>query len=237
MTDHVRQRDRQLYRGYLSRPHSISTRTGRFFSRSYTAGVTAAAPRIGVFGGTFDPPHHGHLAAAVNVRYTLSLDAVLLVVANVPWQKTAERVVSDAADRLAMVEAAVGGVDGLEASTLEIDRGGDSYTVDTLEELRAAEPHAELFLIVGADAAAGLTTWHRPEALPKLATLVLVDRPGLPSPPPPPGWRLERVEVPRLDISSTDLRARFADGRPVDFLVPSGVVSCVRQRRIYRGQP
>jgi nicotinate-nucleotide adenylyltransferase len=199
--------------------------------------VSRSGRRIGVFGGTFDPPHIGHLVAAVNVRHSLALDAVLLVVANVPWQKVEQRPVSSAKDRLAMVEAAVGGVDGLEASAVEVERGGASYTVETLEELRDREPGVVLFCILGADAAAGLATWERAEGLAKLATLVLVDRPGMRCPPPPPGFDLERVEVPRLEVSSTDLRERFVDGRPVDFLVPAEVVSCIRERHIYRGRP
>src|SRR5437763_15850460 len=111
--------------------------------------------RIGVFGGTFDPPHVGHLVVAVNARHALRLDRLLLVVANDPWQKSQARVISSAADRLAMVEAAVADVKGLEASALEIERGGVSYTADTLASLRAESPDAELFLVVGSDAAMG----------------------------------------------------------------------------------
>lgn len=196
-----------------------------------------AGARVGVLGGTFDPPHHGHLFAAVEVRHQLQLDRVLLVVANVPWQKVGERAITPAEHRLAMVEAAVAGVEGLEASSIEIERGGDSYTVETLEQLHALDPVAELFLIVGADAAAGLLTWHRAEDLPSLATLVLVDRDGLPCAPPPAGWPFVRVAVPRLDISSTDLRERFARGRPVEFLVPRAVATCVAERGIYGGSP
>jgi nicotinate-nucleotide adenylyltransferase len=199
--------------------------------------VGAAGERLGVFGGTFDPPHIGHLVAATEVRHALDLDRVLLVVANEPWQKTGTREISPAADRLAMVEAAVGGVEGLEASALEIERGGPSYSVDTLETLAAADPAGTQFLILGGDAAAGLATWERTEALPGLATLVLVDRPGLSAPDPPPGWSLERVEMPRLDVSSTDLRDRMAGGRPVAFLTPQAVVSCIGERRLYRGRP
>jgi nicotinate-nucleotide adenylyltransferase len=193
--------------------------------------------RIGVLGGTFDPPHIGHLVAALDVRHALSLDRVLLVVANVPWQKTGSRRVSSAADRLAMVEAAVSGIEGVEASTLELERGGNSYSVDTLQELRELDPQADLFFILGADAASGLPTWERAEALPELATFVLVDRPGVVCEPPPACWSFLRVEIPRLEISSTDLRRRLVEGRPVDFLLPPTVVSCVRSRRIYRGQP
>ena len=190
-----------------------------------------------MFGGTFDPPHIGHLVAASEVRHALDLDRVLLVVANDPWQKTGTRPISPAADRLAMVEAAVGGVEGLEASAREIDRGGPSYSVDTLQELAEADPAGSRFLILGGDAAAGLGTWERADALPGLATLVLVDRPEIAAPNPPPGWSFERVEMPRLDVSSTDLRDRVADGRPLTFLTPEAVVSCIRERRLYRGRP
>jgi len=188
--------------------------------------------RIGVFGGTFDPVHVGHLAAAVNVRYSLSLDRLLLVVANIPWQKTARRVVSPAEDRLAMVEAAVDGIPGLEASRIEMDRGGPSYTADTLAELEAGNPGSELFLVVGADVVRELGTWERMEAVRDRCTLVVVKRPGS-RPRLPPGWRAEVVEVPSLDISSTDLRARVIDGRPLDFLVPAQVVTLIRSRRLY----
>ena len=193
--------------------------------------------RVGILGGTFDPPHIGHLVAAVEVRHALQLDRVLLVVANEPWQKTHTRDISAAEDRLAMVEAAVAGVEGLEACDLEITRGGPSYTVDTLGELAAADPDGERFLILGADAAGGLGTWERAEALPSLATLVIVERPGLTPPPPTIGWELVRVEMPRLDVSSTDLRQREAEGRPLAFLTPDAVVSCIRERRLYRGRP
>ncbi len=188
--------------------------------------------RIGVFGGTFDPIHVGHLVTAVNVRHVLDLDRVLLVVANDPWQK-ADLPVTPAADRLAMVEAAVGDVAGLEVSDVEIDHGGVSYTADTLATLRRRQPGAELFLLLGSDAAAGLATWERVEEVRDLATLVVVTRPGCDDAAPPPGWDHHYVEVPRLEVSSTDLRARFADGRPLDWLVTDAVVHVIRQRGLY----
>ncbi len=192
--------------------------------------------RIGVFGGTFDPPHVGHLVTAVNVRFTLGLDRLLLVVANEPWQKVGVRTITPAADRLAMVEAAVRGVDGLEASSIEIDRGGHSYTADTLADLKAADPDGELHLVLGADAAAGLHTWERADEVRSLASLVVVDRPGEQTASIPPGWHGVRVEVPRLEVSSTDLRERIADGRPLEYLLPRDVITCVRERHLYRGR-
>ena len=191
------------------------------------------AERIGLFGGTFDPIHVGHLVAAVNARHTLSLDRVILMVANVPWQKVRGRSVTSADDRLALVEAAVGDVPGLEAGRLEIDRGGESYTADTLSELSAANPGAELFLVVGADVAGELSSWDRREAIQQLATLVVVNRPGAGVPRSLDGWRVEMVTVPNLEISSTDLRARAADGRPLDYLVPEAAVHCLRARDLY----
>jgi nicotinate-nucleotide adenylyltransferase len=193
--------------------------------------------RIGIFGGTFDPIHVGHLVAAVNAKSALHLDRVLLVVANVPWQKAGVRAVSSAEDRLALVEAAVGDVPGLEASRLEIDRGGESYTADTLAELHRAGLADELFLIIGWDVAAELSTWERHEEIEKLATLVVVNRPGAGRPPglDDRSSRVVEVTVPNLEISSTDLRTRAADGRPLDYLVPEAAVRCIRARGMYAG--
>lgn len=190
--------------------------------------------RIGLFGGTFDPPHVGHLVTAVNVRHALDLDVVLLMVANVPWQKEGSRAITPAEDRYAMVEAAVRGVAGLAASRLEIDHGGPSYTADTLAELACRYPGAELYTIVGDDAAAGLPTWERFEEVVARSRLVVVDRPGAPV-VLPEGIDWIRVEVPRLEVSSTDLRARFVDGRPLDYLVTSPVLEVIAARHLYRG--
>lgn len=189
--------------------------------------------RIGVFGGTFDPVHVAHIVAAVEVRRALNLDRVLLVPAGDPWQKR-PRVAAPAADRLAMVRAAVEGIDGLEVSPLEVERKGPSYTYETLEAL--SSPRSALFLIVGADVAAAIHTWVGVERLPALAILVVVDRAG--DQPQegglPAGWQCERVSIPRLDVSSTDLRARAARGWPLDGLVPRGAVRIITERALYR---
>jgi nicotinate-nucleotide adenylyltransferase len=190
--------------------------------------------RLGIFGGTFDPPHVGHLVLAVNARHELALDRLLLVVAHDPWQKTSVRPVSSAEDRLALVQAAVGDVDGLEANALEIERGGTSYTADTLAALREEDSSRELFLVVGSDAAAGLPTWDRIDEVRRLATIVVATRPGAEDGKPPPGWDWERIETPRLEVSSTDLRARIADGRPLDYLLTPPVIACIHERRLYR---
>ncbi len=198
--------------------------------------TTAGYPtRLGLLGGTFDPPHIGHLVAAAWSRQALGLDVVWLVVAHRPWQKVDRQPVSPVADRLAMVRAAAEGVEGLAVSTIEIERGGDSYTADTIAELAVTEPGAELFVIVGADTAAGLDTWVRPDEVQRGATIVVVDRAGAASPAPPVGWPFERVEIPRLDVSSTALRTRVRDGLPIDGLVPAGVSSVIRARGLYRG--
>jgi nicotinate-nucleotide adenylyltransferase len=188
---------------------------------------------MGVFGGTFDPVHVGHIVAAVEARRALSLDRVILVPAGDPWQKRGS-VVAPAADRLALAEAAVEGIDGLEVSPLEVERDGPSYTYQTLEALSA--PGRRLFLIVGADVAASLASWVGFDRLPGLAMLVVVDRAGdQPSAGgPPAGWDCERVSIPRLDVSSTDLRARAARGWPLDGLVPPGAVRVLTERGLYR---
>jgi nicotinate-nucleotide adenylyltransferase len=186
-----------------------------------------------VFGGTFDPPHIGHLVAAVDAQRELDLDVVLLVVANVPWQKVESRQISPAEDRLALVEAAAADTPFLQVSDIEIRRGGSSYTADTLAALRAAEPDAELFVILGNDAAAGFTTWERYDEVAQQATLVVVDRPGTPS-PVDPQFDWVRVDIPELEISSTELRERVAAGRSIRFLTPSRVASAIVDRSLYR---
>ena len=192
-------------------------------------------PRIGVLGGTFDPVHIGHLVVAQEARSALALDRVLLVVANDPWQKSGDRPVTPAEDRLAVVEAAVTGVPGIQASRIEIDRGGPSYTVETLHDIAAAEPGAALFLVVGADVVPTLPTWHRAADLPSLATLVVARRAGTPKVPDPGGWGVVHLPVPRLDVSSSGIRARFAAGAPVDFLVPAAAIRCIVARGLYAG--
>ena len=182
--------------------------------------------------------HVGHLVAAVNARHELGLDKVLLVVANEPWQKVGNRPVTAASDRLALVKAAVEGIEGLESSGIEIERGGPSYTADTVAELEARWPGVELNLIVGADAAAGLGSWERMAEVRSKVVLVVVNRPGTTidacGPDSPlEGWDVRMVEVPALEISSTDLRDRVASGRPLDFLVPMPAVRVIRERGLY----
>ena len=192
----------------------------------------ASPLRIGVFGGTFDPPHVGHLVTAVNVRHALQLDLMILMVANHPWQKAGTRSITPAEDRLAMVAAAVADVPGLVAGDHEVRAGGPSYTADTLAALALEHPDAELFTVVGDDAAAWIRSWDRVDEVIDRSRLVVVDRPGDPVElDADVDWI--RVEVPRLEVSSTDLRARWADGRPLDYLVTDDVLAVIADRGLY----
>ena len=189
--------------------------------------MAGARERVGVLGGTFDPVHIAHLVAAVGARHALGLDRVVLVVAGDPWQKRGS-VVASAADRLAMTVAAIEGYEGLEVSTIELDRPGPTYTIDTLRALTDAD--RELFLIVGADVAAKLDTWHEADAVRAAATLVVVSRDGVEH---AAGAGALTVRIPRLDVASSDLRERVARGEPIDVLVPAGAVRVIRERRLY----
>jgi nicotinate-nucleotide adenylyltransferase len=182
--------------------------------------------RVGVFGGTFDPVHIGHVVVAAECRSALQLDRVLLVVAGDPWQKRG-RVVADARSRLLLVEAAVEGVDDIE-----IARGTASVTADTLEALSG--PHRELFLVLGADAVANMPTWRRLDETRGLCTVVVVERAGdVHASPPGPGWQVARVSIPRVDVSSSEVRERLASGRPIDGLVPTAVVREIAAHGLY----
>jgi nicotinate-nucleotide adenylyltransferase len=192
--------------------------------------------RIGVLGGTFDPVHHGHLVAASEVAYRLGLDEVLLVPAGLQWQKTRPDI-SPAEDRYAMTVIATESDPRLSASRVDLDRDGPTYTVDTLADLRAAlGDDVELFFITGADALAGIATWHQAEQIPSLAHLVGVTRPGheLDDPEGLAEGSVTYVEIPELEISSSDIRARVADGAPIRYLVPDGVERYVAEHGLYR---
>lgn len=185
--------------------------------------------RIGVFGGTFDPVHVGHLAVASAASYALELDQVLFVVAHQPWQKVGTRQISDSTMRLAMVAASTADRDDLIASSIEIDRGGSSYSIDTIEELQREHPNSELILIVGSDVLPDLNTWHRHEELRDMVTVAVVDRPGDVGAEAPPGWTVERISAPLVHLSSSLLRARLAAGEPVDYLVPRAALAVFAQ--------
>ena len=191
------------------------------------------AERIGVYGGTFDPIHVGHVAAASAVRRHLALDRVLIIPAGDPWQKRG-RVVASPEQRLEMARLAVDGVDGLEVSDLEVRRGTASVTADTLEDLAA--PDRELYLILGADAVANMGTWRRLDDTRDLATIVVVERDGERAVPPGGGWRVEHVSIPRIDVSSTGIRDRIAAGESIDGLVPPAAAHHLREHGLYTPQ-
>lgn len=180
------------------------------------------------------------------MQQALSLDRLLMVVANDPWQKSPTRVITPAEDRFVMTEALAAQIPGAEASRLEIDRGGPSYTVMTAEALlveasEAGRPPPELYLVVGADLVADLGTWERVDDLRELVRLAVVSRPssdgsaaaGGAAPPVPPGWRAERVDGPQVDVSSSMVREALEQGRPIDDLVPVDVIRCIRRRNLY----
>ena len=194
--------------------------------------------RIGILGGTFDPPHFGHLAAVVAARDVLGLDEVQLVVANEPWQKTPLRPVTPALDRLALTEAAAEGLERVTVSSREIDRGGPSYTVDTVREVRdeaeATGAPVEVVLIVGADLVGDLPGWERADELAPLVTLAVVSRPGCSAEAPPP-WHAVVVEGPAVEVSSSEIRERLVAGQSVEGLVPPAVIRCIERRGLYAG--
>jgi nicotinate-nucleotide adenylyltransferase len=192
--------------------------------------------KIGVMGGTFDPIHHGHLVAASEVADRFGLDEVVFVPTGQPWQKS-ERQVSRAEDRYLMTVVATASNPRFSVSRVDIDRGGPTYTADTLKDLGAEYPDARLFFITGADALAQILSWHRFEQLFELAHFIGVTRPGytLGGDHLPKG-AVTLVEVPAMAISSTDCRERVARGHPVWYLVPDGVVQYISKRNLYRDE-
>lgn len=189
--------------------------------------------RIGLLGGTFDPPHIGHLIVADQVCDQLELDEVRLVVTNSPWQKVGSRVITDPARRFELVSAAVAGTPGLAVSDVELRMGGPSYTMNTIERLTAEEPDVTWSVIVGTDAAAGLDTWYRAAELKATQRFVVVNRPGAHG-QVPPGWAFDRVAIPPLDVSSTELRAMVEAGRSIRYLTPLAVVQLLDAWGLYR---
>jgi nicotinate-nucleotide adenylyltransferase len=193
--------------------------------------VTEPAARIGVLGGTFDPVHIGHLASASEVRAALGLDLVLLVPAHEQPLKSAP--VAPPLARLEMCAIAVQNDPHLDVSDVDIVRGGATYTVDTLHDLRELHPGAEMFFITGADALATLPKWKDAVSLTTLATFVGVTRPGHSFPQLDAPHSL--VEVPALAVSSTDVRHRVRAGAPIRYLVPDPVVAYIAATGLYGG--
>ncbi len=188
--------------------------------------------RIGILGGAFDPPHIGHVIVAQEAWWRLGLDEVLLVPTGAPTDRP--RPAWSPETRMRMVEAAVAGHPALRASGLEIDRGGPSYTVDTLEAVLARNPGADLWFMMGADRLPTLPRWHRPERILEISRLAV-----MPRPPHGPEWiaevgrrvapdRVDVLETPVVGVSSTMIRERVAAGGPVRYLVPRAVEELLR---------
>jgi nicotinate-nucleotide adenylyltransferase len=196
--------------------------------------IGPAKRRLGVMGGTFDPIHHGHLVAASEVAARFHLDEVVFVPTGQPWQK-GHRSVSPPEDRYLMTVIATASNPQFSVSRIDIDRGGKTYTIDTLRDLRAEHEDADLFFITGADALAQILGWRDAAELFSLAHFIGVTRPGhvLADPGLPQGG-VSLIEVPALAISSTDCRERVARGDPVWYLVPDGVVRYINKRALYR---
>jgi nicotinate-nucleotide adenylyltransferase len=199
------------------------------------------SPRLGILGGTFDPIHHGHLVAAQEVLYQLRLDRVLFMPAGDPPHKPS-RPVSPAPHRVRMVELGTAGQAGFAVSRVDVDRPGPHYTVDTLQLLHQKwGPGTSLYFIEGTDSLADILTWYRPERLIELAELAVVERPGvaldldeLEQRLPGLRERIHWVRMPSLEISSTGLRARVREGRPISYLLPATVEAYVREQGLYR---
>ena len=193
--------------------------------------------RVGVMGGTFDPIHHGHLVAASEVQAWFDLDEVVFVPTGQPWQKS-DREVSAAEDRYLMTVIATASNPRFSVSRVDIDRGGPTYTIDTLRDLSAAHPGAELFFITGADALAQILTWHDARQVFELAHFVGCTRPGTTIDDSTlaglPSDRVTILEIPALAISSTECRVRAHKGEPVWYLVPDGVVQYIAKRHLYQ---
>jgi nicotinate-nucleotide adenylyltransferase len=192
--------------------------------------------RLGLYGGTFDPIHLGHLVLAESCREACGLDRVWFVVAGSPPHKPAAGR-TPVADRIEMVRIAIAGHSAFEVSELEARRPGPNYSVETLEAVRAGKPEDELFFLIGADSLADLPMWRQPERILELATLVVVNRPGA-GPPSPAfeGRSIRHVEMPAIGVASNDLRRRVADGRSIRYQVPRGVEAYIVAQGLYHPQ-
>ncbi len=187
--------------------------------------------RIGVFGGTFDPPHIAHLIVASDMFARLDLDEVVFVPAGDPWQKAS---LATAEQRFSMVHQAIDGDDRFRASRVDIDRDGPTYMVDTLTDIQAQHPNAELYCIVGSDVLALMHTWHEAERLAELATFVCAVRPGhSPNQPALKSLTVDFIEVPLIDVSSTDVRQRVSEGEPIRYIVPNAVADYIAAHNLY----
>jgi nicotinate-nucleotide adenylyltransferase len=193
--------------------------------------VEVAGPRIGVFGGLFNPPHVGHLSLCQEAAWQLGLERVVLVPTGHPAHRAAPAETPEM--RLRLAQAAALGNPMFTVSRLEIDRIGPSYTVDTLRELAHRHPGSSLHLLIGADQLAALDTWHEAESLPRLARLAAALRPGVDVADLATA-NLDWVEMPQIGISSSLVRARVRDGRPIRYFVPDAVRELIEAEGLYR---
>lgn len=197
-------------------------------------GTLPRVRRLGVMGGTFDPIHNGHLSVAGEVAELFELDRVLFVPAGSPWQKEG---FSGAEDRWMMTVLATAAAPRFEASRMEIDRKGPTYTVDTMAILRDFYgPDARLFFVAGVDAVMMLGSWHRAGGLAELAEVIAVPRPGFDASAvrPGPEWpKVHLASTSEIDVSATEVRRRAREGRPVDDLVPPVVAGYIREHGLY----
>jgi nicotinate-nucleotide adenylyltransferase len=196
--------------------------------------LTPPVRKIGLFGGTFDPPHKAHVALATLALRELALDELRWIPAGEPWQKA--RIITPAAHREAMVRLAMGEEPRFALERCEILRRGPSYTLDTVRAMQAAEPGALWFLIIGQDQYAGLHTWRDWRELLGLVTLAVANRPGPPQAPHADvlAFSHRAVPLPMLDIASTDIRARVAAGQDISSLVPDGVARYIEAHHLYQ---
>src|SRR5689334_1297921 len=195
--------------------------------------------RLGLYGGTFDPIHLGHLILAEQCREACGLDRVWLIVAGSPPHKPGGR--TPVGHRLEMVRIAIAGHSAFAASDIEAKRPGPHYSVETLEAIRRDHPDDELFFLIGADSLADLPTWREPERIARLATIVVVNRPGIEEVDPerlpdfgPGSFPLAWVSIPPVGIASSDLRRRRAEGRSIRYMVPRGVEAYIEAHGLYR---
>lgn len=189
--------------------------------------------RIGLLGGSFDPIHLGHLMVAQDAIEGLALDRVTLIPAARSPLKTRTPMASDD-DRLALLRAAITEDPRFELSTVELQRGGTSYTIETIEELSRRKSD-QFFWIIGADQAASLRAWHKIDALVRMVEFIVLARPGFTWDPEqmPPGARFHVLESHRMEISSSEIRDRVRAGRSIRFLVPEGVATEIEKRHLY----
>jgi nicotinate-nucleotide adenylyltransferase len=190
--------------------------------------------RVGIFGGSFDPPHCGHLILAADARIKLELDVVLFIPSAVQPHKQGLKGQAAPEQRLAMVRAAVGSESGFLAEPMELERGGLSYTVDTLEELAPKYPGAELFLIIGEDSARALDTWHKPERIKKMVTLGVLRRHNPADLPLSLPKGAVEASSRLVDVSSSEIRERVKTGKSIHGFVPEVVEHYIRSNGLYR---